>query len=170
MARWSELELEAPEIARAGRELLAEHVLAHLATTRADGSPRLHPVVPVLAEGELFVAIGDWSPKWRDLRRDPRCVLHALPGASDDEFMLRCRAHEDPGSVEAVRAAANHVIHDDDHIIRLDIERADHGWWEHVGQPGTYPVRTRWVPGRTPRTLETGHRRHPNGPGRDESD
>ena len=159
MAPWSQLETEAPEIGRAGRRLLAEHVLAYLATTRADGSPRLHPVVPVVADGELFVAIGDWSPKWRDLRRDPRCVLHALPGARDDEFVLRCRAFEDPASVGRLRAAADHVIHDDDHVIRFDIDRADHGWWEHVGQPGTYPIRSRWLPGEPPTTITAGRRR-----------
>lgn len=158
MAGWSQLETEALEMARAGRSLLAEHALAYLATTRADGSPRVHPVVPVLADGDLFVAIGDWSPKWRDLRRDPRCVLHALPGARDDEFALRCRAHEDPGSIEAVRAAANHVIHDDDHVVRLDIDEADHGWWEQVGQAGSYPIRNRWFPGEAPRILKAGRR------------
>jgi hypothetical protein len=151
-------------MAQAGMNLLAEHVLAYLATTRADGSPRVHPVVPVLADGDLFVAIGDWSPKWHDLRRDARCVLHALPGSRDDEFMLRCRAYEDPGSVDAVRAAAKHEIHDDDHVVRLDIDQADHGWWEHVGQPGTYPVRRRWIPGTGPTTLEAGPRQHPTHP------
>jgi hypothetical protein len=159
MARWSQLETEAPEIARAGRYLLAEHVLAYFGTTRADGSPRVHPVVPMLADGDLFVAIGDWSPKWRDLRRDPRCVLHALPGSRDDEFVLRCRAQEDRGSLESVRDAANHVIHDDDHVVRLDIDQADHGWWEHVGQPDTYPVRSRWTPGTGTTTLKAGRRK-----------
>jgi hypothetical protein len=46
-----------------------------------------------------------------------------------------------------VRAAAHHVIHDDDRIFEFSVERVDHGWWEHVGQPGTYPVRRRWTHG-----------------------
>src|SRR5688572_18039134 len=112
MRSWKVLEEHAPEIAAAGRELFDQHFLAYLATTRADGSPRLHPVVPIIADGGLFVAIGAWSPKWRDLRRDPRCALHALPGARDDEFVLRCRATEAPGSIETVRAVASHAIHD----------------------------------------------------------
>jgi hypothetical protein len=37
------------------------------------------------------------------------------------------------------------VIRDGDHIIGFDIEVADFGWWEHVGQPGTFSVRTRWT-------------------------
>lgn len=119
-----------------------------LATVRADGSPRLHPVVPVLVDGQVFVAIADSSPKWRDLARDPRCVLHALPGERDDEFALRGRAVERPDALRAVRAAARHQIHVDDHLVALDIERADWGWWEHVGEPDTYAVRYRWRPGR----------------------
>lgn len=147
MATWAMLERDAPAIAAAGRDLFDQHVLGYLATTRADGSPRVHPVVPIVAAGDLLVAIGDWSPKWRDLRRDPRCVLHALPGARDDEFVLRCRATEAPASIEIARAAARHAIHDDDHVIRLDIEQAEHGWWEHVGEPDTYAIRWRWTPG-----------------------
>jgi hypothetical protein len=147
MSSWADFEGEAPALASAGRELFDQHVLAYLATIRADGSPRLHPVVPVLTATDLFVAIGSWSPKWRDLHRDTRCVLHALPGARDDELMLRCLAVEEPGALETVRAAAPHVVHDDDHLFRFDLQQADHGWWELVGRPGTYPTRRRWTPG-----------------------
>jgi hypothetical protein len=119
-----------------------------LATVRQDGSPRLHPVAPILADGRLYVAINPRSPKWRDLHRDPRCVLHALPGKRDDELMLRCVADEKQDALARVRAAAKHVIHDDDRIFEYDIKQVDLGWWEHVGQPGTYQVRRRWTPER----------------------
>jgi hypothetical protein len=147
MSDWKQLSLEAPDLATPGRALWQEHGLMYLATVRADGSPRLHPVAPILAGGGIYVAIADQSPKWQDLRREARCVLHALPGSRDDEFVLRCRALEAPGSLQRLRAAARHVIHDDDHIFEFDIEMADLGWWEHVGQPGTYSVRLRWTPG-----------------------
>lgn len=147
MPHWYQMSIEAPDLAEAGRALWQEHGLMYLATVRADGSPRLHPVVPVLADGGIYIAIADQSPKWHDLRREARCVLHALPGPRDDEFVLRCRAREAPGSLQRLRAAAKHVIHNDDHIFEFDIELADLGWWEHVGQPGTYSVRTRWSPG-----------------------
>lgn len=147
MSSWSEFAVEAPSIAERGRSLWAQHVLMYLATVRADGSPRLHPVVPVLADGRIFVAIGDWSPKWRDLERDPRCVLHTLPGDQDDEFVLRCRAAPGETHRAAVGAAADHVIHDDDHIFVFGVEQADLGYWENVGQPNTYAVRHRWRPG-----------------------
>ncbi|SRR6266516_2751264 len=146
MATWRQMEERAPGLASAGRELWQRHGLMYLATIRPDGSPRLHPVAPILAEGEIFIAMAQQSPKWRDLSRDPRCMLHALPGPRDDEFALRCQARERPEALDAVRAAAAHTIHDDDHIIGLAIEAADLGWWEHVGQPGTFSVRTRWTP------------------------
>jgi hypothetical protein len=146
MATWRQLEEQARDLASAGRDLWQQHGLMYLATIRPDGSPRLHPVAPILASGKIYIAMAQASPKWRDLSRDPRCVLHALPGPRDDEFTLRCLASENPAARGAVRAAAKHVIHDDDHIIEFDIEVADFGWWEHVGQPGTFSVRTRWTP------------------------
>ncbi len=145
MATWRQFEVEAPELAAAGRALWEQHGLMYLATVRTDGAPRVHPVVPLLAAGGIFVAIAERSPKWRDLRREPRCVLHALPGSRDDEFTLRCHAREEPNSRETVRAAANHVIHDDDHVFVFEIEQADLGWWVNVGQSDLYSVRTRWT-------------------------
>src|SRR5438105_4141829 len=106
MGTWDRLQQEAPEIGAPGRALWQRHGLMYLATTRADGAPRLHPVSPVLAGGALFVAMSEQSPKWRDLRRDPRCVLHCLPGERDVEFALRCMARERPDARPAVRAAA----------------------------------------------------------------
>jgi len=149
MTSWSTFAAEAEDLAAAGRAIWAEHVLMYLATTRLDGSPRIHPVVPVLAEGTVCVAIPECSPKWRDLERDPRCGLHALPGQRDDEFVLRCRAASAAHLRAAVAEEADHVIHDEDHIFEFDIEQVDLGYWENVGQPGTYAVRHRWVPGTT---------------------
>ena len=55
--------------------------IAYLATSRPDGSPRLHPFCPILAGGRLFAAIPGNSPKGHDLRRDPRLrdPCHARP-------------------------------------------------------------------------------------------
>src|SRR5687767_6248488 len=92
VATWGRFEHEVPDMAAAGRRLWQEHGLMYLATVRLDGRPRLHPVAPFLALDTLVVAISHRSPKWRDLGRDPRCVLHCLPGDRDDEFSLQCRA------------------------------------------------------------------------------
>ncbi|MGZ6969601.1 MAG: hypothetical protein ACXVKN_17895, partial [Acidimicrobiia bacterium] len=87
--RWCDFAAEVPAIAEAGRQLIYQYGpgLAYLATLRADGAPRLHPVCPVVAHGGLYVFVGNQSPKLTDLRRDGRFALHAFPRADvDDEF------------------------------------------------------------------------------------
>jgi hypothetical protein len=165
VATWAQLSREAPGIAAAGRLLWERHGLMYLATVRGDGSPRVHPVTPVLAGSGVFVAVAGSSPKWRDLHAEPRCVLHCLPGPRDDEVLMRCRAREVPEAVERVRGAATHTIHDDDRLFELDIEQADHGWWENVGRPDTAPVRWRWTPTAGVVLLRSGRRRASRGPG-----
>ncbi len=49
---------------------------------------------PVLAGGRLYAAIPPGIPKGHDLRRDPRCAIHALPGPQDDEVSIRARAKQ----------------------------------------------------------------------------
>jgi hypothetical protein len=147
VADWNCFEQEAPELATMARDLWKRYRLMYLATVRGDGSPRVHPVVPLLADGRIFVAIAEQSPKWRDLRRDSRCLLHCLPGDRDDEVVLRCHAQDAPGAREIARHVAHHQIHDDDHIIEFDLSQVEVGWWEHVGQPSTYSIRIRWEPG-----------------------
>jgi uncharacterized pyridoxamine 5'-phosphate oxidase family protein len=148
VANWDAFEQEAPELACVARELWGRHGIMYLATVRTDGSPRVHPVTPLLVDGRIFVATAEQSPKWRDLRHDPRCLLHCLPGERDDEVVMRCRAHEVPKARQTVRAVARHQIHDDDHIIEFDLTQVEVGWWENVGQAGTYSIRMRWEPGR----------------------
>ena len=76
-----------PELAAFGAERLHDQV-AYLATLKADGSPRLHPVRPVVTVGRLFVFMEATSPKVHDLARDPRCALHAT-ATSDQPWDLR---------------------------------------------------------------------------------
>src|SRR3954463_13305548 len=60
------------------RELLEAPNYAHLATLRADGSPRSH-VVWVGLEGErVLVCTSDTSWKAKDMRRDPRVSLSVV--------------------------------------------------------------------------------------------
>jgi hypothetical protein len=85
VATWHEFAYDAAEIAAVaallwpgitalGRGLPAPpgtpcFSIAFLATTRPDGSPRLRPFCPVLADGRLLAAIPRSSPKGNDLRR-----------------------------------------------------------------------------------------------------
>lgn len=56
--------------------------VSYLATVRADGRPRVHPVTPGVGDGfpegtELFVFMEPDSPKGRDLQRGSAFALHA---------------------------------------------------------------------------------------------
>lgn len=79
MARWSDLEREAPDMARESRALIYQFGpgLAYLATRRPDGGLRIHPFCPVVAEGGIYGLIGD-SPKRRP-RRERRLCHPRLP-------------------------------------------------------------------------------------------
>jgi len=68
-------------MAAAGRALLYQFGgvgLAFLATTRADGGPRVHPMCPILWDDGLYALLIP-SPKRDDLHRDPRFAMHCYP-------------------------------------------------------------------------------------------
>ena len=172
MATWAEFESAAPDLAAAAAArwpgIVALHrgepvpagepafTIAYLATARPDGSPRVHPFCPVLAAGRLCAAIPARSPKGDDLRRDPRCAIHALPGPDDDELAIRAVAEEvtDDGGM---RAAVHGIAMGSgvggmaettasDPLFAFDLVQVDVGHWVDVGQPGTRAVRRRWRP------------------------
>lgn len=170
VATWQEFESEAPDLAVTAHTLwpgiTALHKgkpqamarlgfsIAFLATSRPDGSPRLHPFCPVLADGRLFAAIPRSSPKGHDLRRDPRCVIHALPGPEDNELCIRARAKE-VGDNPAARARVIAAVAPSgvggmietvskDPIFEFDILQVDVARWLDIGQQGTRAVRRTW--------------------------
>jgi Pyridoxamine 5'-phosphate oxidase len=93
MATWIEFRDEAPALAAQAEELLGSVGLMFIATLRADGSPRISPMEPVL-DGEKLVLHGDrlWlgmmpgATKARDLQRDGRFTLH---NATVDKMLTR---------------------------------------------------------------------------------
>ena len=102
----------------------------------------------------MFAAIPRSSPKGDDLRRDPRCAIHALPGPDDDELAIRARTTQ-VGQDMAVRAAIIAVVQPsgvggmietvtDDPVFEFDIVRVDAARWLDIGQPGTRAVRQTW--------------------------
>jgi hypothetical protein len=99
---WRALEAEAPELAHLGRRRLEETQLALLGTLRADGSPRVSPVEPFFAGGDLVIGVMARSGKARDLRRDPRVAVQSAvsrPDAGEPELKLYGRVG--PSDVEA---------------------------------------------------------------------
>nr|WP_296072301.1 pyridoxamine 5'-phosphate oxidase family protein [uncultured Actinoplanes sp.] len=94
MASWSDFAAAEPSLAAGIRALLQQYGpgMGYLATVRADGGPRVHPVSPVLTDDGLYCFIVD-SPKRRDLDRDGRYALHSYPPEeNDDEAYLTGRA------------------------------------------------------------------------------
>ncbi|HEV2374499.1 MAG TPA: hypothetical protein VGS19_20350 [Streptosporangiaceae bacterium] len=105
-ASWQDVELGAPGLARLGVARLAATRVALLGTLRRDGSPRISPIEPYLAEGQLLIGAMAWTGKASDLRRDPRYVLHSAvtsPDSGEGELKLYGPAAE---TAPALRAAA----------------------------------------------------------------
>jgi hypothetical protein len=107
--------------------------LGYLATIRADGGPRVHPISPAVLDGHLFAFILRRSPKAADLERDPRFALHSWPlpfgedSFDDEELALTGRATRvtDEAVIERVAKAvgdnpASGIV------FELDLESALH--------------------------------------------
>ncbi len=80
--------------------------VALLGTLRRDGSPRISPIGPYIAMGQLLIGAMAWSAKASDLRRDPRYVLHSVvtgPDSGEGELKLYGQAAE---AAQDLRAAA----------------------------------------------------------------
>ncbi|MDR3576496.1 MAG: pyridoxamine 5'-phosphate oxidase family protein [Anaerolineaceae bacterium] len=94
MAGWQEFNTSSPDLAAYGAGRLVGKV-SYLATNRADGAPRVHPVVVHIGEGRLFVYMDPTSPKAHDLLRDGRYALHCSVEDADGgegEFGMRGQA------------------------------------------------------------------------------
>jgi hypothetical protein len=146
MVTWGEFAAAAPELAGAGERLFGQHEVAFLATVRRDGAPRIHPVVPVVSDGGLYLFVPPWSPKCGDLRRDARYALHAMLGDDDEELVVRGSA----GQVDDLRRwrevadRASFPVKAGHLLFALSVDTCLWGKWEHVGQPNTRAVRRRW--------------------------
>lgn len=143
--RWTVFPEQAPQLARRGRELLAEeHGYAYLSTVAADGGPRLHPVASILSPRGLFVAVSRRSPKLSDLRGQRRMALHStvLP-PDDEEFWVRgvARESEDTDARGAAVAGAEGGAQLSDAMVLFEIEPFEVGWarWSRG-----VPTRQRW--------------------------
>lgn len=79
MSTWADVVAAAPELAAFVAERL-QAAPSYLATVRADGPPRVHPVTPILTADGLYVFMEPTSPKGDDLRERRWFSLHnAVP-------------------------------------------------------------------------------------------
>jgi len=127
MTSWQEFTQQAPELAEFGAARFGSGV-AYLATVRADGGPRVHPVTPILGE-QLFLFMEPTSPKGKDLQRDGRFALHCAvedSGGGGGEFYVRGRAQlsDDPLLREQAIRAASYAPQERYILFLLEVEFA----------------------------------------------
>ena len=75
MTSWRDVATANPELAA----FVADRLRAapcYLATVRASGAPRVHPVTPILTDAGLYVFMEPTSPKGADLRERAWFALH----------------------------------------------------------------------------------------------
>ena len=127
MTSWQAFAQEAPKFAEFGKARFQSEV-AYLGTLRADGSPRVHPVTPIVGE-QLFLFMEPTSPKGKDLQRDARYTLHCSvedsSGGGGEFYVRGCATLSDDPLIreEAVRAAS-YVPRDHYILFVLTIEFA----------------------------------------------
>jgi hypothetical protein len=141
---WGDFAAAAPALAEFGAaRLLAPP--AYLATARADGMPRVHPVTPIIGDGRLFVFMEPTSPKGRDLRERTTFALHnGVPDSSGTggEFSVGGRAAlvTDPDTRATAARAASYTPADRYILFELLVGAAScHGYGDVV-----LPTVRRW--------------------------
>ena len=77
MARWSEVEQEAPGLVALARRFLDANGHKTMATLRRDGAPRISGTEVVFADGDVWLGSMPKSRKGADLRRDGRFAIHS---------------------------------------------------------------------------------------------
>lgn len=125
---WKLFATEAPEIAEFGKARFLNGA-AYLGTIRADGSPRVHPVTPIISDERLFVFMEPTSPKGKDIQRDGRYTLHCGvedTGGGEGEFYVRGVGHltTDPALRQEAIAASRYNPKDRYVLFVLDVNFA----------------------------------------------
>lgn len=127
MARWIEVEEQAPELVAAARAHLDAFTHKTLATLRRDGSPRISGTELQLADGDAWIGSMWGARKAQDLRRDPRYALHSgsesPPGWTGDAKLAGTAVEvTDPALLDAHRRSeSGEEVSGPYHLFRLEI-------------------------------------------------
>jgi hypothetical protein len=144
---WGEFASAEPDLAAFGAGRLSVPP-AYLATIRKDGSPRVHPVTPILTPDALFLFMESTSPKGRDLRERGWFAMHnGVPDTegTGGEFSIAGRgfAVDDP-AVRAIAAQAASYSPSDRYVLfELRLTEARCNGYGDVPLPAT----KRWSAG-----------------------
>jgi hypothetical protein len=144
MARWHDLEADAPDFAARIRVIIEARKHKTLATLRTDGSPRVSGIEARIEDGELRIGMMPDSVKLADVRRDPRVALQALsddpPATNPSEWLgdvkLSGVVRETSAPLATSPPAANFGFD----ILEAVLTR--------VGEPADHLVIESWHPGR----------------------
>jgi Pyridoxamine 5'-phosphate oxidase len=148
MARWSDVEAEAPELAARAKARFDAHVHKTIATLRQDGSPRISGIEVSFVDGDLWTGSMWQAVKALDLQRDPRYALHSgsddPPGWTGDAKVAGVAEEvTDPERKAAIVGGDAPV--DESHLFRLDLTELV---VVRLGEPGDHIVVEAWHAGR----------------------
>jgi pyridoxamine 5'-phosphate oxidase-like protein len=141
MARWQEIEDDAPEFAAKVKARFEAGTNKTIATLRRDGSPRISGSEAEFRDGEITFGMMSGSMKLRDVRRDPRIAIHSPTieppaGRWPGDAKLAGLAVEMPAPTEGASEGSGH--------FRIDIREAT---LTYVGEPADHLVIETWHPG-----------------------
>jgi Pyridoxamine 5'-phosphate oxidase len=147
MARWSEFEQEAPELAARARAFFDARKHKTLATLRRDGSPRISGIEMEFRDGDVWFGSMWQAVKALDLQRDPRFALHSGSAEPTDwkgDAKIAGRADEvtDPDRVADPGAEAPPGP---SHLFRADVTEVS---VVTLGEPADHLVIESWHEGR----------------------
>jgi hypothetical protein len=147
MARWSEVEAEAPELAKRVREFFDARKYKTLATLRKDGSPRISGTEAEFRDGDLWFGSMWRAVKALDLQRDPRFAIHsgsADPSEWKGDAKIAGRVEEvtDPEIVATINPDASP---EPSHLFRADVTEVS---VVTIGEPRDHLVIESWHEGR----------------------
>lgn len=152
MARWTDVEHDAPDLAARARAFLDAHVHKTMATLRRDGAPRISGTETYLHDGDLWMGSMWGARKAQDLQRDGRIAIHSGsvdPPAWTGDAKVGGRAVEitDPVHHAAVMTAiteGREIPDDPAHLFRIDIDEVV---VTTIGDPADHLVIELWRPG-----------------------
>ena len=149
MARWADVEAEAPELTAEARGYLDAFTHKTLATRRKDGAPRSSGTELTFADGELWLGSMWKSVKALDLRRDPRFAVHsgsADPPGWRGDAKIAGRAEEitDPEIVARINGG-DAPEERRSHLFRADVTELV---VVRLGEPADHLVIESWHEGR----------------------
>ncbi|HEY2794680.1 MAG TPA: pyridoxamine 5'-phosphate oxidase family protein [Micromonosporaceae bacterium] len=152
--RWTDVEKSQPKLAAVGRERLIGPGVVLVGTIRRDGTPRISAVEPLVLDGDLWLSMMEGSAKARDLRRDPRILIHSIvsgPDGGEGEFKIRGTADESTDHATQQRYATVvkqtigwAAVPGRFHLFRIDAEELSHIGYDKSGDQHV----TLWPQGR----------------------